>query len=217
MDKSAFRTKNSTAELKTQPRAPGTSNNSAMEQWQTETGLTREEFEKLTNYVCRSDNPIDNRNRALILGITAEGTQVAPGCEIRLGPAARVGRNAFLGLYCYINGNVTIGDHVLIGPHCTITSNNHVFNAAKGWFGDNQGAPIVIGDGTWLASGVMVTAGVTVGKCNLICANAVVTKDTVDYAIMAGTPAKQVGRIDPTTGKYTWFSRNSEGAGERAK
>ena len=60
---------------------------------------------------------------------------------------------------------------------------------------------------SWLAAGVTVTAGVKIGKANLVCAQAVVTKDTEDYAIMAGVPARQVGRIDPVTGKYHWFSK----------
>ena len=62
-------------------------------------------------------------------------------------------------------------------------------------------APITI------PAGVTVTAGVKIGKANLICANAVVTKNTPDYAIMAGVPARQIGRIDPVTGEYHWFSK----------
>ena len=65
--------------------------------------------------------------------------------------------------------------------------------------------PITIGDGSWLASGCTVTSGVTIGRANLICANSVVTKSTPDYAIMAGTPARQIGEIDPETGEYHWF------------
>jgi acetyltransferase-like isoleucine patch superfamily enzyme len=179
-----------------------------MEDWKTETGLSREEFEKFTIYCNRSDNLVDNRNRARILGITAEGCMVLPGCEVRLGPNGRIGKNVLLGLYSYINGNVVIGDNVLVGPHCSITSNNHVFNAAKGWFGDNKGEPVEIGEGSWLASAVMVTAGVKVGKYNLLCAHAVVTKNTPDYAIMAGVPARQVGEINPQTGQYTWYNHN---------
>ena len=77
-------------------------------------------------------------------------------------------------------------------------------NAASPTF-EFDNAPIVIGDGSWLASGCTVTGGVTIGKCNLICANSVVTKDTPDYAIMAGTPARPIGRIDPESGEYLWF------------
>ena len=68
---------------------------------------------------------------------------------------------------------------------------------------------IVIGYGSWLASGVTVTAGVKIGRANLVCEGAVVTKSTPDYAIVAGIPARVVGRIDPVTGVYHWFSRES--------
>ncbi len=66
---------------------------------------------------------------------------------------------------------------------------------------------IVIGEGSWLASSVTVTSGVKVGRANLICAHSVLTKSTVDYAIMAGTPARQIGRIHPDTGHYEWFTK----------
>ena len=55
-----------------------------------------------------------------------------------------------------------------------------------------------------------ITAGVKIGKANLICANAVVTKDTDDYAIMAGVPARKVGTIDPVTGVYHWLSKEEK-------
>ncbi len=176
-----------------------------MSDWETRTGLSREEFEKFTRYCNQSDNAVDNRNRAVLLGLTTPEVRVAPGAIVRLRDSAAAGRGCFIGLYCYINGDVTLGDNVFIGPHCSITSNNHAFDNNSGFFSGNREAPIVIGESCWLASGCMVTAGVTMGKANLICANAVVTRATPDYAIMAGTPARQVGRIDPGTGAYHWF------------
>ena len=173
-------------------------------EWTTATGLNRKMFEEFTAYAA-SDNSVDNRNRAIALGFEQEGVLIAPGCIIRI-PRENVGPNTFLGLYSYISGDVTIGKNVLIGPHCSMSSNNHRFNPeTESFVGRNEREPIVIRDGCWLAAGVMVTAGVTVGKANLVCANSVVTKSTPDYAIVAGTPAKQVGRIDPGTGEYEWF------------
>ena len=55
-----------------------------------------------------------------------------------------------------------------------------------------------------------VTPGCKIGKANLICAGAVVTKSTPDYAIMAGVPAKRVGEIDPATGEYRWYKDKGE-------
>ena len=179
-----------------------------MDEWESNTGLSREEFEKFTRYCNGSDNRIDNRNRAVILGLTAPGVLVAPGADIRLGENGRVGSGCFIGLYTYLNGDVVVGENVLIGPHCSITSNNHIFETKTRAFSGNRGAPIRIGDGCWLASGCMVTAGVTLGRANLVCANAVVTKSTPDYAIMAGTPARKVGEINPETGEYHWYERD---------
>lgn len=187
-----------------------------MENWQTQTGLTQEEFVKFTRY-CASDNGIDNRNRALILGLTAEGVMVAPGAIIRLHPEGSIGRNTFIGLYCYVNGKVIIGENCLIGPHCSLPAGNHAYDPATNRFSKRSGPEknfIIIGDGTWLASGCMVMGGVKVGRCNLICANSVVTKDTPDYAIVAGTPGRQIGRIDRETGDYVWFPSSSASCDE---
>jgi len=188
--------------------SPVPTSNAAMDDWRTETGLTREEFAKFTQFCNRSDNDVDNRNRAVVIGLLSENVRVAPGAIVRLKDFGSIKRNTYIGLYSYVNGDVTIGEDVLVGPHCSITSNNHVFAAGTRSFSGNQGEPIVIGDGCWLAAGVMVTAGVRVGRGNLICANAVVTRSTPDFAIMVGTPARQVGSIDPATGAYRWFARD---------
>ncbi|HIE24493.1 MAG TPA: acyltransferase [Anaerolineales bacterium] len=173
--------------------------------WKTETGLSRDEFEKFTVYLHQSDNDVDNRNRSRILGFDPEHVEIAPGACIRLSEDSIIGKNCFIGLFAYINGDVVIHDNVLIGPHCSITSNNHIFETETKHFSGNKGEKIEVGEGTWVAAGCMITAGVTVGRANLICANAVVTKDTPDYAIIAGTPARQVGRINPETGEYHWY------------
>ena len=169
--------------------------------------FTDEEFERMTLYAHQTDRTDFNLKRAQILGFPAERVQIAPGAIVRC-PKEQVGENVFIGLYSYVNGNVTIGKNVLIGPRCSITAGNHKFDPETGWFsartekdGDDS---VIIGDGCWLASNVCITPGVKLGRANLICAGAVVTKSTEDYAIMAGVPAKKIGRIDPVTGEYHW-------------
>lgn len=173
--------------------------------------MTDELFEQLTEYCNRSDNAEDNARRAEILGFGGRNIMVAPGAIIRVPDKSKIGSNIFIGLYSYINGPVTIEDHVLIGPHCALTAGHHKFDPATQSFSartnNDYDNSIVIGQGSWLAAGVTVTAGVKIGKANLVCAQAVVTKNTEDYAILAGVPARQVGRIDPVTGKYHWFSK----------
>ena len=168
-------------------------------------GITAEEFERFTRYCCESDNNEDNLRRAQLLGF-GDGVRIAPGAIVRIG-GNPIGAGSFIGLYCYLNGDVRIGKNVLIGPHCSLPAGNHRFDPETQSFAAKRDAarPITVGDGCWLASGCTVTNGVTVGRANLICANSVVTKDTPDYAVMAGTPARQIGEIDPETGEYRWF------------
>lgn len=179
-----------------------------MEKDLTRLEIPMEDFEHYVRLSSLSDNREDDLRRAECLGLGGRENMVAPGAILRI-PKEKVGRNIFFGLYTYCNGDVTVEDNVLIGPHCSITAGDHKFDPATGYFSartnkdyDNS---IVIGEGSWLASKVTVTSGVKIGKANLICAGAVVTRSTPDYAIMAGIPAKQVGRIDPGTGEYVWF------------
>nr|MDD6336327.1 acyltransferase [bacterium] len=167
-------------------------------------------FAQLTRYANLSDNPQDNTHRAELLGLGGRNIQVAPGAIIRVRHPDRLGHNLFIGLYSYLNGEITIGDNTLIGPHCCLAAGHHKFDPATGWFsartepdGDDS---IVIGEGSWLANGVTITAGVKLGRANLVCAGAVVTKDMPDYAIIAGVPARVVGRIDAKTGEYHWHT-----------
>ena len=170
--------------------------------------LNDEEFERMTRYCNAGDNHEDNKKRAVLIG-WPDAVGIAPGAIIRLSPQGYIGKNSFVGLYCYVNGTVQIEDNVLIGPGCALPAGQHKFDPATGWFsartepdGDES---IKVGFGSWLCAHVTVTPGVKIGRANLICAGAVVTKSTPDYAIMAGTPAKQIGRIDPETGEYIWY------------
>lgn len=176
------------------------------------TQIDPELFEAFTRYCNQSDNAQDNAHRAELLGFGGRDVLVAPGAIIRVQDKDKIGKNVFIGLYSYLNGNVAVEDDCLIGPHCALTAGHHKFDSATQSFSARTNADydnsIVIGRGSWLAAGVTVTAGVKIGRANLICANAVVTHDTPDYAIMAGVPAVQKGEIDPETGEYRWFSRS---------
>ena len=49
--------------------------------------------------------------------------------------------------------------------------------------------------GASLGANSTIVCGHTVGKCALIAAGAVVTKNIKDHALMAGVPAKQIGWV----------------------
>jgi len=172
--------------------------------------LTEQEFRKFTLYTCNSNNALDDKARAKILGFP-DNIRIAPGAIVRIDDNNHIGCNAYIGLYSYINGDVSIGDNVFIGPHASIVASNHLYSPETNSFSDRTDlhrGRVVIEKGVWLTSGVVITPGCTIGQCALICSNAVVTNNVAPYAIMAGAPAQQIGKIDPESGQYHWNKKD---------
>lgn len=58
-----------------------------------------------------------------------------------------------------------------------------------------RSAPIRIGDDVWIGAGAMILKGVSIGDAAVIGAGSVVTKDVPSGTIVAGNPAREVGRV----------------------
>ena len=87
---------------------------------------------------------------------------------------------------------IMIGDNVGIGGYCKVFTHGTWPNALQG--GPFSFADVEIQDDAWLAWGVMVMPGVTIMKRSIVGAGSVVTKDVPSGAIVAGAPAKIIGR-----------------------
>lgn len=99
---------------------------------------------------------------------------------------------------------VTIGDNVYIGPNCTIATALHDIDPDErrarqredGSFYDIEyGSPVTIGNDCWIASNVVICAGVTIGSNVVIAAGAVVTSDVPDNCMVGGVPARKIKDI----------------------
>jgi serine O-acetyltransferase len=109
---------------------------------------------------------------------------------IYLPAAADVGPGLYIGHF----GGIVVGADVTMGSNCNISQG--VTIGVSG-FGDRRGSP-VIGSHVYIAPGAKVSGRIRVGDYVTIGANAVVTKDVPDGAVVVGIPAR-VLRIDPTT------------------
>lgn len=96
----------------------------------------------------------------------------------------------------YINaiGGITMGNHVLIGSNVTISSGRHPIEGRHPpvFSRETIPLPIIIEDDVWIGAGAVIMPGITLRKGTVVGANAVVTKDTDEYAIVVGVPARIV-------------------------
>ena len=110
-----------------------------------------------------------------------------------IGDGLTIGDNSNIGPLAYIgcSGHIEIGNNVMISPRVSIYAENHEFSDASTLMKE-QGVTkqfVKIEDDCWIASNVIILAGVTIGKGSVIAAGSVVTKDIPPYSIAAGVPA----------------------------
>ena len=93
-----------------------------------------------------------------------------------------------------VNYSITIGKDVMIATNVSIRDTDHVydnFDVCMNKQGINT-EPIIIEDNVWICHGAVVTKGVNIGTGAIVAANAVVTKDVPENALVAGVPAKVI-------------------------
>ena len=99
---------------------------------------------------------------------------------------------------------VTIGDNVFFGPNCTIATALHDLDPVKRRLRTREdgsvydleyGSPVTIGNDCWIASNVVICAGVNIGNNVVIAACAVVTHDIPDNCMAGGVPARKIKDI----------------------
>lgn len=112
------------------------------------------------------------------------------------GTNTRVGRNVFVNQNCtfYDLGGIDIGDDVMIGPNVSLITSSHPIEPAQRRNGVIA-SPIVIERNVWIAAGVTIIGGVTVGENAVVAAGSVVTRDVPPNTLVAGNPARVIRSI----------------------
>jgi acetyltransferase-like isoleucine patch superfamily enzyme len=130
------------------------------------------------------------------------------GCRIgegsRIGAFVEIQKNATIGPRCKISSHtficegVALEEGVFVGHGVMFTNDLHPravnvdgsLQSEKDW----SVVPTVVKRRASIGSNATIVAGITIGEGALIGAGAVVTRDVPDYAIVAGVPARVIGR-----------------------
>ena len=126
----------------------------------------------------------------LIARIISQFSRFLTGIEIH--PKANIGKNLFIdhGMGVVIGETSDIGDNVTIYHMATLGGISPSVNSNEQ---RNIKRHPTLKDNVVIGSGAQILGPVTVGKNAKIGANAVVTKDVPENAVMVGIPAKNVG------------------------
>ena len=126
----------------------------------------------------------------LIARIISQLSRFLTGIEIH--PRANIGKNLFIdhGMGVVIGETSEIGDNVTIYHMATLGGISPSVNSNEQ---RNIKRHPTLKDNVVVGSGAQILGPVTVGKNAKIGANAVVTKDVPENAVMVGIPAKNVG------------------------
>ena len=122
-----------------------------------------------------------------------DGFSLIPPFYATGGNNTRIGTRVFINQNCtlYDLGGVDIGDDVMIGPNVSLITSGHPIAPSQRRAAVTA-APIVIGKNVWIAAGVTIIGGVTIGENSVIAAGSVVTRDVPADSLAGGNPARLI-------------------------
>ncbi|MBU3138157.1 acyltransferase [Clostridium gasigenes] len=153
-----------------------------------------------------SENIIISRKAKIILG---ENSKLVIGKNVYISDNSRliVHNNSTLiledNVYVSINSIISSNSSVIIGKNTSIAHNTTIIDTNKKFEDINirikdQGIvskSIYIGEDCWLATGVVVLPGVTLGRHCIVGANSVVSNSFEGNCVLGGVPAKIIRKL----------------------
>ncbi len=153
-----------------------------------------------------------------ILANSTIGENCILGQNVMVGPDVSIGDGCKIQNNVSIYKGVTLEEGVFCGPSCVFTNvNNPRAELEK----KDQFSDTLVKRGVTIGANATILCGVELGEYSFIAAGAVVTADVKPFALMLGTPARQVGWVGqygeklgddlvcPKTGKQ--YHLNSQG------
>lgn len=144
--------------------------------------------------------------------IVDEGAQVGAGSKIwhfsHIMPGAIIGEGCNIGQNVFIASKVVLGKNnkiqnnvslyeglltendVFLGPSAVFTN---VINPRSAVVRKSEYQKTILKKGVSIGANATIVCGITIGSYAFVGAGAVVVKDVLDFALIVGNPAKQIG------------------------
>ena len=158
--------------------------------------IRREDMKAAYNRVLPSGELIFNRfdkGRYLKCG---EGSSIYD-TSVVMGDV-EIGDHVWVGPYTLLDGSsgkLVIGDYVSIDSGVMIYTHDSTKNYVSGGVNPFEKGDVIIKGNTVIGSMSMISCGVTIGDHSVVGAHSFVNKDVPDHSIVAGVPAKVIGKV----------------------
>lgn len=120
-------------------------------------------------------------------------------------PELIVGDHTFIGHDCSfrIGRSVTIGRHCRLASQVRVADNDqHPLELEARRRNDpppaSQAREVVVEDDAWIGTGAIILKGVRIGRGAIVGAGSVVSRDVPEMTIVAGNPATEIRRLQPS-------------------
>lgn len=153
--------------------------------------------------------------------IVAESASIGDGAKIwdyaRIRENVTLGENVIIGSYVYVGPGITVGRNskiqnnaqiyepaiinagVFIGPGVIFTNDHNPRasnpDGSQKSASDWQQAGVVVNQGASIGAGAVCVGPVQIGEWAMVGAGSVVTDNVLNYALVVGVPAKQIGWV----------------------
>lgn len=118
------------------------------------------------------------------------GEKCSLGQNVFVGNRVIIANNVKIQNNVSVYDNVTLEDDVFCGPSMVFTN---VYNPRSAVSRKDEYRNTLVKKGATLGANCTIVCGATVGKFAFVGAGAVVNKDVLDYALVVGVPARQIG------------------------
>lgn len=137
--------------------------------------------------------------------VTVEpGFRLGRGATVWSAHGLAIGRDVAIGRFSTVEVDGLIGDHTTLSAHVGVIGRHDHDLRDVGlparratWIGTRSGRAddrVVVGRDVFVGWGAIILSGVTIGDAAVVAAGSVVTRDVAAGTVVAGNPARPVGR-----------------------